>query len=545
MSTAVTIGEYLIGRLRELGVEHVFGVPGDFVLDFMHLMEQQNWPLINTCDEQGAGFAADAYARLRGLGVVCVTYGVGGFKVANTTAQAFAERSPVVVLSGAPGVGERRRHPLIHHKVRDFETQRRVFDELTVASCVLDEPETAISEVERVLAAARRFKRPVYIELPRDRVHARARHHHSPRRPREGSDAEALAAALAEVTERLRAAQRPVIILGEEVHRFGLQDKLVALMHQTGLPAAATILGKSVIDEDEPLYLGIYQGGIGREEVREYVESADLVLLLGVMMTDLNLGAYTARLDRAHCVHLVAEKLSVGHHIYEEVQFDDFIAGLIAAELPTWSHLPVPPAAPQPAWQVTDPVAPITSARLFERLDSLLTETTVVIADPGDALFGSADLTVHRDAGFISPAYYASLGFAVPAAIGAQLAAPHLRPLVLVGDGAFQMTGLELSTIARYGLNPIVIVLNNHGYSTERFILDGPFNDVLDWHYHRVPDLLGVGRGHRVATEGELEAALAAALAEDGSYHLIEVLLEPLDASPALRRLGAGLRSRR
>ena len=544
MSANVTVGEYLIQRLREAGAEHVFGVPGDFVLDFMYLMEQQGWPLINTCDEQGAGFAADAYARLRGLGVVCVTYGVGGFKVANTTAEAFAERSPVVVISGAPGLRERRVHPLIHHKVRDFETQRRVFQELTVASCVLDDPDTALSEIDRVVAAALRFKRPVYIELPRDMVAAKARHHHAPRRQREGSDPDALAAALAEVGARLREARQPVLILGEEVHRFGLQDKLVAFLHHTRIPAAATILGKSVIDEDEPLYLGVYQGGIGREAVRAYVESADLVLLLGVMMTDLNLGVHTARLDRARCVHLVAEKLSVGHHIYEEVQFEDFIAGLTAADLPTWDHIDLPPSPPRQPYTITDPATPITSDRLFSRLDAWLTETTVVIADPGDALFGSADMTVHRDAGFIAPAYYASLGFAVPAAIGAQTAAPHLRPLVLVGDGAFQMTGQELSTAARYGLDPVAIVLNNHGYSTERFILDGPFNDVLDWRYHQRPELLGAGRGFCVHTEGELEEALAAAQAER-TLCLIEVKLDPRDVSPTLRRLGAGLRERK
>ena len=168
--TKTTIGGYLIERLREHGVGHVFGVPGDFVLTFMHEIERSPLRLINTSDEQGAGFAADAYARMSGLGVVCVTYGVGGLKIANTTGQAYAEKSPVVVISGAPSMEERRRHPLIHHKVRSYDTQLRVFQQLTAAATVLDDPACAASEIDRVLGIAKQYSQPVYIELPRDTI---------------------------------------------------------------------------------------------------------------------------------------------------------------------------------------------------------------------------------------------------------------------------------------------------------------------------------------------------------------------------------------
>ncbi|NUQ02069.1 MAG: alpha-keto acid decarboxylase family protein, partial [Armatimonadetes bacterium] len=323
----MTIGDYLLQRLAELGVRHLFGVPGDFVLRFMTRVPEHGLELVNCCDEQGAGFAADAYARITGLGVVCVTYGVGGLKIANSTAQAFAERSPVVIISGAPGIGERAQHPLIHHRIRDFDTQRKVFEQLTVASAVLDDPETALPEIDRVLEAALRYKRPVYLELPRDRLAVKARHHHRAGSQPARSDAESLAAALDETIARVRQATQPVVVLGEEVHRFQLQETAVRLLREAGLPAAATILGKSVIDEDEPNYLGVYQGGIGREDVARFVESSDCVLLLGVMMTDVNLGIYTASLDRQKCIHAVAEKLSVGLHVYEDVLFEDFING--------------------------------------------------------------------------------------------------------------------------------------------------------------------------------------------------------------------------
>src|SRR5215210_2136063 len=214
----MTIGQYLISRLRAFGVEHVFGIPGDYVLGFYEQLVHSELRVITTCDEQGAGFAADAYARISGLGVVCVTYCVGGLKVANTTAEAFAEKSPVVVISGAPGVKEREKNPLLHHKVREFDTQKRVFEQLTVASTVLSDPQTAFQEIDRVLHAALRFKRPVYIELPRDMVAVRGIEHHIPRDLHEESDPEALREALDEARKMIDAARQPVILADVEVH---------------------------------------------------------------------------------------------------------------------------------------------------------------------------------------------------------------------------------------------------------------------------------------------------------------------------------------
>ncbi|MBU0942880.1 MAG: alpha-keto acid decarboxylase family protein, partial [Proteobacteria bacterium] len=179
MSKIYQIGAYLIEQLHRHGVEHVFGIPGDYVLGFYDLMSRSDLvEVINTCDEQGAGFAADAYARIKGLGAVCITYGVGGLKVTNTTAQAFAEKSPVIIISGAPGVREQEKNPLLHHKFRDFGSQKKIFDEFTVASTVLDDPSIALQEIDRVIHAALKHKRPVYIELPRDMVSKEGNHAH-------------------------------------------------------------------------------------------------------------------------------------------------------------------------------------------------------------------------------------------------------------------------------------------------------------------------------------------------------------------------------
>src|SRR5881392_2815957 len=212
MKPSNLIGEYLIQRLYDHGVRHVFGIPGDYVLGFYDLLQHSTLKTVNTCDEQGAGFAADAYARVRGLGAVCITYCVGGLKLANSTAGAFAEKSPVVVISGAPGMKEREKNPLLHHKVREFDTQKKVFDQLTIASTVLSDPQTAFQEIDRVLHAALRYKRPVYIELPRDMVTQPGIPHHTPREFHEASDRHTLRAALAEAVEMINRASKPVIL---------------------------------------------------------------------------------------------------------------------------------------------------------------------------------------------------------------------------------------------------------------------------------------------------------------------------------------------
>ncbi|MBF2000923.1 MAG: alpha-keto acid decarboxylase family protein [Synechococcales cyanobacterium M58_A2018_015] len=536
-NSAPTIGKYLIQRLSDHGVRHVFGVPGDFVLGFNKQLETS--PLVefvNTCDEQGAGFAADAYARLQGLGAVCVTYCVGGLKIANTTAQAYAEKSPVVVISGAPGIDERVKNPLLHHKVRDFDTQVKVFQQLTVASTVLDNPETAFQEIDRVIASALRYKQPVYIELPRDRVNLPGNPHYQFVALPEHSDANALQEALDEAIAMISAARQPVILAGVELHRFGLQESLVQLVEKTNIPVAATLLSKSVFSERHPGYLGIYAGAMGSEAVRHYVESSDCLIMLGAFMTDLDLGGFTAQLDPKRSIQVTSEKTSIHYHSYPDVHLRDLLDGLIAAPLqPRPLELPLRVTLTPNAFPI--PNQPITLQRLFQRLNQFIDDSTIVIADPGDALFAGLDLLVHHRTEFLSPAYYASLGFAVPASLGTQLANPELRPLVLVGDGAFQMTGLELSTVVRYQLNPIVVVINNRGYATERPMQDGRFNDILNWHYSQLPMLLGTGQGFNVTTEEELEDALLASRINRDSFCLLDVQIDPSDTSIALQRL--------
>jgi TPP-dependent 2-oxoacid decarboxylase len=551
------IGSYLIQRLYDHDVRHIFGVPGDFVLGFyQELIQSNKLKVINTCDEQGAAFAADAYARINGLGVVCVTYCVGGLKIVNATAQAFAEKSPVVVISGAPGIKERRKNPLLHHKVRDFDTQQKIFEHITVDSVLVDNPRTAAKDIDRVLSSATRYKRPVYIELPRDKVSIPiyqeqyvdpSTTYSKTAKIEEGyeTDMDSMQEALAEATAMINSSRQPVIVAGVEIHRFGLQDKLLQLTYKTNIPVVATVLSKSVISEDHPSYLGVYEGAMGHQSVRGYVESSDCLILLGALMTDINFSISPTPIEQSKSIDVTSEKLSIKYHNFENVLLQDFLTSLIEAPLERKDFVLVGKQGNVKNNNKHFSAArsqKITVKRLFERLNFSITDNAIVIADVGDSLFGALDLTIHGQTDFLSPAYYCSMGFAVPAAIGAQLASPTLRPIVIVGDGAFQMTGMEISTISRFALNPIIIVLNNKGYGTERPMLDGPFNDILPWNYYRIPEIIGHGKGFVIETEDQLEESLSAAeTIYSKDLCVLDVHLDIHDGSPALQRLTESL----
>ena len=531
-----TIGGYLIDRLEQTGLRHVFGIPGDYVLSFFDLLVASKLEVIGTCTEMAGGYAADAYARVNGLGAICVTYCVGGLSALNAVAGAYAEKSPLVMISGSPGLDERKRSPLLHHQVRDFRTQLRTFEQVTVAAEALEDPLTAPGQIDEALGACLRLKQPVYFEIPRDMVHVECASPQPISSKPVVTDRQALAELLDEASAMLRNAKRPVILAGVEIHRFGLQEPLLKLVEGSGLPVAATLLGKSVIRENHEQYLGVYEGSMGPEHVRRAVESSDCVLILGAFMTDINLGVYTAQLDEARTINATSERISVKRHHYENVPLGSFIDALAKAQLGPRRKAAIKPRAPARAYK-PQPRRAITVRRFFQRMNEVLDKDTCVICDIGDSLFGAADLTIHRRTEFISPAYYTSMGFAVPAAVGVQIGKRDLRPIVFVGDGAFQMTGCELSTIARYGLNPIVFVLNNKGYTTERYIKEGTYNDIHEWAYHLWPQVVQKGWGCEVRTEGELEEALATAMTNTRTFSIINVHLGKLDTSQALKRL--------
>jgi indolepyruvate decarboxylase len=543
----VKISDYLIEKIQAASADHVFGVPGDFIISWMSRVEKSSLRLITTSDEQGAGFAADSYARLRGFGVVAVTYGVGGLKLANSTAQAYAEESPVLVISGAPGVKERHLHPMIHHKVKSYDSQLRVFQELTCAQTTLTDPNTACSEIDRVIQTIIKTNQPGYIELPRDveGIEVDRPVQTMPTTLFDGphTDQAALEELVSDTTKLLQHAKNPVIVLGIQLVRFGLIEPIIRMAERLNIPMATTTLSKSAISEMHPNFIGVYAGRMSNQIVSDTVERSDCVMMLGVLMSDMDMGIYTAHIDPKKILHVTRDRLAIGRHRFEHIQPTDFIDRLTKIEISPKSEKYFTPFFEMKKPLLGHAADKITNATLFARLGDCLDESCVVIADPGDALFGSIDLPIQSSINFISSAFYASLGFAVPASVGASFADPSLRPIVLVGDGAFQMTGMEISVAVRYGLSPIIIVLNNDGYLTERLILEGQFNDITPWNYAGVTSLFNSGYSAKITTNQQFTDELLAAKNRTESFTLLEVILERMDCSEALKRLGEQLNS--
>lgn len=523
------LADALIEALLQRGVRRVYGVPGDYVLGLFDRLERSPIELICTAGEEGAGFAADVHARLEGLGVAVVTYGVGALKLLNPVAGAYAERSPLLVISGAPGVRESDEHSLLHHRIRASDTQQRFFNEVCAETALLDSGRTAAAEINKVLEAMRRESRPGYLELPRDCL---TRPLPWPLPPLNPPPAALPPAPLhhqrgLELLEWLRGRQRPLVLAGVELHRFGLQATLLELLEREGWPFATSLSAKSLLSERHPLHLGVYEGGASRETVRRAVEGSDGLLVLGMPFSDLDTGVFTMALDPAHCPRV---EMATGLR-WPGGDLDSLDPALL---LEVWRQAP-PPAPFQPVSGQA-----ITVRRLVAALDALIGPEHLLLADAGDALFASSELRLPEASDYFTSAYWASLGFAIPAAIGAWGARPDRRPLVLVGDGAFLMSALELATLARYRIPALVVVFDNEGYGTERPMLDGPFNDVAPVDHGALARACGFTATRRVQREEELLAALSALQQHEGPA-LLSVALARDDASDVLRNLTAAL----
>ncbi len=534
----MTVGEYLFGRLKTEGVGHLFGIPGDFVVPHFRVAADLGLQMVTTTHEPGAGFAADAYARLAGLGAVLTTYGAGALKMVNAIAQAYAERSPVVVVSGAPEVEGRRIDALFHHRVKSYDSQLNVYREITGAAAALNHPDVAAEAIDQVLDTVQATKRPGYLEVPRDVLSAPLRPAPA-RAPAPPRDPDAEDEAVAEVLARIQACRRPVIYAGIETERFRLRASLIALAEKLGVPVVTSIEGKCVFPEDHPNFVGIYMGAAGSEEARTAVESADCLLVLGAFLTDVSTGYYTARIDRSKVIAASAEDVAVGYHRYPGIGLGELLARLLAApSLPSFGFRR---PATTPGAPPSDSDGPLRTAQIIDVVNAMVaSDQYVVVSDVGDCLYASVDLRTDL---FLGPGYYNSMGFGVPAALAVPLARPDRRAIVFVGDGAFQMTGLELSTARRLRQNPIVIVFNNGGYAMMQSIAGHqPYFELPGWDFPGLARALG-GSGVRVKSQSELRKALADA-ESSAEFSLIDAVLDLSDVSPAWRRMTEGVQRR-
>ncbi|MDP3507336.1 MAG: thiamine pyrophosphate-binding protein [Candidatus Melainabacteria bacterium] len=530
------LADYIFERIEKTGVEHTFGIPGDFVLPFYAAQTRTNLKTVVLTHEPSVGYAADAYARLRGLGVALVTYGAGGLNMINPVGLAYAEESPLLVISGAPETRFRKDKPQLHHCVKNFNTQHDVFAQVTESTSIVDNIKTAQAEIDRVFDTTLKLSRPGYIELPRDMVNQELELSET-RLPDLAAVNPALIVAVNEIAALLKASKQPVLMVGVEVRRFGLKDKVIAFAEALNLPVVTSILGKATFPESHPNFIGNYFGQFGNPKVKDYVEGSDCVIALGAVMTEMESGGYTAKLSPDNLVQINNHEVMVGHHHYNGLKLDqvlDLLLETTTAKLKPTSRFTVPSIAKEiieaPAGSKNLTVAAMISA-LNEVLEN--SNDFSVVTDTGDCMY--AGMSLQTDI-FLAPGYYVSMGFGVPAAIGAQLAMPSRRPIVLVGDGAFQMTGMEISTAVKMGLNPIVIVFNNASYAMLRFIdQQRDYFDLPRWDYTELAKAVG-GNGMQASSAADFKKAVSAAQKSDKMF-LIDAVIESEDISPTLRRL--------
>ena len=541
MNANPTVIEYVLGRLKDIGVGDIFGVPGDFafpVQDAIVAHPDINW--IGCCNELNAGYAADGYARIRGVAALSTTYGVGELGAISAIAGAYAEHLPVFHLTGMPALSAQDQRAIVHHTLGngEFDFFHSMADKVVGASAVIT-PDNAVAETERLIAEALHNRRPVYMAFPSDVVDkpvlASARPLGAP-----ASDPASLAAAVTAVVGKLDAASNACVLPGLLLDGMGLTYVARAVIEAAGVPYATMFADKSVLGEQHPNYIGMYDGRLMNEPVREFVESCDVVMLVGTAMTDFNSGAFTASLDPARTVDVGMHSTTVGGTVYRDVEMADLLCA-VAQRVTKRSRVPayIAPTTLGPIVDVSDDA--ITADALYPRWAEFLEAGDIVIAETGTCSMGLAFTQLPAGARFFNQTLWGAIGWATPAAFGAAVAAPNRRVVLFTGEGSHQLTAQEISQFHRHGLRPVVFVLNNSGYLIERMLCKDPsiaYNDVAQWNYAELPHALGCDDWFtaRVTTVAQLDEAMkAAAAGEQAAY--IEVVTDTYAAPPLPLRL--------
>jgi indolepyruvate decarboxylase len=543
-----TLIEHVLIRLKRLGIKEVFGVPGDFsfgINDAVSNDRKLRW--IGNSNELNAAYAADGYARIKGFAALSTAFGVGELSALCGIAGSYTEHLPVFHLVGLPNTKTQQEHRLVHHTLGngEFDLFVKMAQPAVCASAILT-PENAVTEMERLVAAAVSHRRPVYLGIPADCVNAplpkgTAAVSHA---PAPASDPEALKEAVEAITEKLARAKTAAILAGYLIPRLGLSSEALALVEAANLPFATMFMDKTALDETHPQYIGMYDGRIMNPEIRDFIEGCDCILNLGALWSDLNTGAFTANIDPAKMIGVMHHHVQVGRAIFPHIEMRDALEALAGKVGKKQVTAPKAHGLGEPKGAPGDKITP---NYLYPRWEKFFKPGDILIAETGTVSMGLAFALMPKGSVFHNQTLWCSIGWATPAALGAALASPRRRTILITGEGAQQMTVQEIGQFCRYGLKPIIFCLNNQGYLIERLLCKeplSPYNDLAPWNYAQLPGVLGCTDWFtaRVTTNAELDAAMEkAATCGTGAY--IEVITDMMAASPMAMRLHESLQT--
>lgn len=547
MQTPYSVADYLLDRLAGCGVGHLFGVPGDYNLQFLdHVIEHPSVRWVGCANELNAAYAADGYARVSGVGALLTTFGVGELSAINGIAGSYAEYVPVLHIVGAPCRGAQRRGELMHHTLGDGDFQHfyRMQQAVTTASAVLDE-QNACYEIDRVLRTMLIERRPGYLMLPADVAKQPATPPDDiltvPLSEPESSVAEAFRY---HARERLLDSPRVALLADFLALRFGLQPVLQRWMAETPMAHATLLMGKGLFDERHPAFVGTYSAGASSDYVRLAIEDADTIFCVGTQFVDTLTAGFTQQLPQERTIEIQPHASRIGTSWFN-IPMEQAVTTL--RELCLEMSFSLPPECP-PVTRTLVEKGPLTQENFWHTVQQYLAPNDIILVDQGTAAFGAAALSLPGGAEVLVQPLWGSIGYALPAAFGAQTACPERRVVLIIGDGAAQLTIQELGSMLRDGQSPVILLLNNDGYTVERAIHGATqrYNDIAAWSWTQVPQAFSrecQAECWRVTQAVQLEEVLAR-LWRPQRLSLIEVVLPKADLPELLRTVTRALETR-
>ncbi|WP_204206351.1 alpha-keto acid decarboxylase family protein [Mammaliicoccus sciuri] len=535
------VGEYLMDSLSTVGVEKVFGVPGDFNLAFLDdIVSREDMEWGGNTNELNASYAADGYARMNGISAMVTTFGVGELSAVNGIAGSYAERVPVIAITGAPTTAVEEAGKYVHHSLGEgkFDSYRKMFKEITTAQGYIT-VENAQTEIPRLINAALAEKRPVHIHLPIDVAQAEIEVEEA-FKPADVINQD-VSQYIEMVQQKLKTAQQPVIITGHEINSFKLHEELEHFVEQTQIPVAQLSLGKGAFNEESRYYMGIYDGSIAEEDIRNYVDNSDAILNIGAKLTDSATAGYSYGFDIDDVVMINHLDFKLNDTTSSEFTLPSLMNGLLDIEYKNEAHFPENNRPEKGDYTVDN--APLTQETYFKMMQDFIGLDDIILAEQGTSFFGAYDLNLYKNNTFIGQPLWGSIGYTLPATIGTQMSNLYRRNILLIGDGSLQLTAQDISTMIRNDLKPVIFVINNDGYTVERKIHGEHqvYNDIQMWDYKMLPAVFG-GKDtvavHDVETSADLENVFLKINNEPNQMHFIEVKMGVSDAPEKLDAIG-------